>query len=54
MAKCDGFNGMHDEYKGKECSCADCRPTFGCPGCFECDGPVTGCDPSAYDEDEDQ
>ena len=46
MAKCDGYNGLHDENKGQECSCADCNPTFGCPGCAECTGAITGCDPS--------
>lgn len=54
MAKCSGDSGMKPQYIGQECCCEDCNPTFGCPGCEECWGPVTGCDPSEAVEDEEQ
>ncbi len=48
--RCDSDYGLHPEYKGRKCLCAECHPVDGIctspSGCIECDGPVIDCDPS--------
>ena len=48
---------ISEEHKGEQCDCAGCRHIDGVcvdhdsgGGCFDCDGPVNGCDLTDYDE----
>jgi len=51
--KCDDQYFGNKNTWGKECDCAGCWPrrTHNCPGCEECDGPITNCDGPDPEED---